>query len=881
MKLTEFSVRNRPFSLLVFLCLIALGANAFLNIPRSEDPRFSIPVFSVIVVQPGSDAIELERLVARPVEDALNELDDINKVASVIRDGAATVTAEFFYGTDPDRKYDEVVRQVNAMRDRLPSGVVSIEIRRFRTNNVAVLQTALVSPTASYARMQDLAEELRKRLETAPGVRDAQKWAYPEKEVRITVDQARLTALGLPVERVVAVAGEANAVIPGGAVESGARRFNIKTSGNFGSLDEIRETPVFAAAATAVRLGDVAEVEWSYEDEDVFGRYNGERAVFVTARMRDNQNIFPVRDGLFRAIDEFRAQVPGDIRLVAAFDQSENVRKRLGSLQRDFLIAIALVLVTLLPLGLRASLIVAVSIPLSLAIGVALLDATGFGLNQISIVGMVIALGLLVDDSIVVVENIARFRREGHGPVEAAIQTTRQIAVAVIGTTATVVLAFVPLLMLPGGPGQFIRSLPISVVFTVVASMFVALSIIPFLASGLMRGGIPPEGNWFLRALKRGISVTYRPLLHRAMTHRVATLLLAAAIVVASAALLPLIGTSLFPKAGIPQFLVRIEATEGASVGAADRAARAVEAILGQEPEIAWYFTSVGRGNPQIYYNEIPRERQANLAEVFASLQVFDPGSSPAVLERLRQSFAEIPGVQIVVREFQNGPPIDAPIVVRLLGQDLDQLARLAQGVESMLRELPGTDAVDNPLRTPRTDLKVKIDRAAAGLLGITDTVIDRAVRLSAAGLVAGRFRESDGDEYDMRVVLPRASRPTLDNWRDIRVPISADALVPVSRVAHLEFESAPPVVQRFNRERSAIVTAQVAGNANTDRVTAAAVERLRSMEFPPGYRWELGGEAESRAESFGGFGSAILIAMFGVLAVIVLEFRSFRGTAI
>ena len=230
-----------------------------------------------------------------------------------------------------------------------------------------------------------------------------------------------------------------------------------------------------------------------------------------------------------------------------------------------------------------------------------------------------------------------------------------------IGTTATVVLAFVPLLMLPGGPGQFIRSLPISVVYTVVASMFVALSIIPFLASGLMRGGVPAEGNWFLRVLKRGISLTYRPLLHRAMTHRVPALVLAAAIVAASVALLPLIGTSLFPKAGVPQFLVRIEATEGASVGAADRADRAVETILGHEPEIAWYFTSVGRGNPQIYYNEIPRERQANLAEVFASLHAFDPASSPAVLERLRESFAEIPGVHIVVASSRTARPSTPP----------------------------------------------------------------------------------------------------------------------------------------------------------------------------------------------------------------------------
>ncbi len=220
-------------------------------------------------------------------------------------------------------------------------------------------------------------------------------------------------------------------------------------------------------------------------------------------------------------------------------------------------------------------------------------------------------------------------------------------------------------------------------------------------------------------------------------------------------------------------------------------------------------------------------------------------------------------------------------MAIRVLGPDLEELARLARDVETMLHELPGTEAVDNPVRTQRTDLRVKIDSAAAGLLGVNDAAIDRAVRLAFAGIEAGRFREADGDEYGIRVVLPRTDRPKLENWNDILVPTATGALVPISRLAQLEFESAPPVIQRFNRERSVTVNSQVRSDANVDRVTRAAIARLEAMPWPPGYHWALGGEAESRAESFGGFGSAILVAMFGVLAVIVLEFRSFRGTAI
>jgi multidrug efflux pump subunit AcrB len=513
--------------------------------------------------------------------------------------------------------------------------------------------------------------------------------------------------------------------------------------------------------------------------------------------------------------------------------------------------------------------------------GVSLLYFTGNGLNQLTIVGMVIALGLLVDDSIVVAENIARFRRLGHPPIEAAIAATEQIAIAVVGTTATVLFAFLPLALMPGDSGQFIRCLPLSVMFTVSASMLVALTIIPFLASRLLRGPEKAEGNVFLRGLMKAIHVTYRPMLHWCMQHRVKTLLAAAALLGGSLLLIPSIGFSLFPKAGLPQFLVKIRGTEGASVGATDAIARRVEEVLARTPEIAWTFTSVGRGNPQVYYNEDGAEQKASFAEVFASLQRYDPATSPALLDRLRAEFALIPGAQIQLKEFEQGPPIAAPLAVRILGPDLDGLQQLGRRIEVMLNEIPGTENVDNPLRTARTDLRLRLDRAAAALAGVAEVEIDRAVRLAFAGLNVTRFREADGDEYNLQLALPRGDRASLDNWRHILVPSASGAYVPIGQVATLEFESAPPVIQRYNRERSVTVKAWVRNGFNTDRLTEEVRQRLAKVDFPAGYRWELGGQAESRAETFGGFGTAILVALFGVLAVIVLEFHSFRGTAI
>lgn len=882
MKLTDYAVKHSQFTLVVFACLAALGLTSFLTIPRLEDPNLKIPSFIVVAVYPGANATDIEQLVARPLEDAFKELDDIDKIRSSVKDGYVSVTVEFFFGTDPEKKYDEILRQVNVERGRLPSGVTEIDVRKIQTVNVAMMQVALVSPEASYARLQDLAETLRKRFEAVAGVRQARKHAFPEKQVRVSLDLDRIAQLKLPLGQIIGAIQGDNAVIPGGAVELGDRRFNLKTSGSYADIEEVRRTPVVRSGEAVVRLGEIADVQWTTADKEDFGRYNGERAVFVTARPREAQNLLAMSEGLRAEIERFRATLPGDVRLELGWDQSINVESRLGRLEHDFIIAFALVLLTVLPLGFRASLLVLVSIPLSLAMGLTVLHYAGYSLNQLSIVGCVIALGLLVDDSIVVVENIVRFRRMGRGPVEAAIEGTRQIAVAVVGTTATLLFAFLPLLMLPGGPGQFIRSLPLAVVFTVLASMFVALTIIPLLASLVLRGPETGGGNVLLRLLHRGISRTYRPILHWVMQHRIAALAASALLVAGSFALVPQIGFSLFPKAGVPQFLVQIEAEDGASLAATDAITRRVEALLAKNPQVENFFTTVGNNNPQIYYNEVPAATKANVAEIFAALKTYDPKRSPAVFAALQRELAEISGAQIVVKEFENGPPIEAPIAVRILADDLDVLARYSAEVERVLSGIEGTRSVNNKLRVRRTDLRVVINKPMAAMLGVPETEIDRAVRLAFAGIEVGKFRESDGDQYAIQVALPRGERATLDNWPKIQVQsATTGAYVPIAQVAELAFESAPPVIQRYNRERSATVTAFAADGYNVDRLTRATEAELTKIAWPSGVRWSFGGEVESRKESFGGLGGAILIAAFGILAILVLEFGSFRGTLI
>ena len=882
MSFLEFPVRRYQFTLVAFALLVTLGLFSLRGIPRQEDPYFPISVFAITAVYPGAEPKDVERLVVKPIEDRLSELDDLRKMESHSKDSVASIIPEFYSTIDPEKKYDEVVREINALRPSLPPELAKIEIRKINPGLVNIVQFALVSEDAPYRELEDQARDFADVLKSVNGIRTAETWAYPQRELRVALDLPRLAEFGISATRVLQALQSENTNIPGGTIDVGARSFSLQTSGSYQSLDEVRDTVITAAQGRTVRVRDVAEVGWDTQQHEYIGRFNGERAVFVTANQKDGYNIFEVRERVIAAAERFQAQLPKRIRLERGFDQSESVARRLNRLGSDFGIAIALVAITLLPLGLRAAGIVMISIPLSLAIGVSALDFLGFSLNQISIAGFVVALGLLVDDSIVVVENIARFLRAGHSRTQAALLATRQIFWAIIGCTATLGFAFLPLMMLSGDSGKFIRVLPTAVLATIGASLLVALTIIPFLASRLLDQHEEPHGNRLLQWVTTAIHRFYQPLLHRALARpRLVVWGSLAGSVVIIVGIGGLIGFSLFPKADTPHFLVTVQTPAGSSLAETDRAVRFVEDQLRQMPQVSSFFSNIGHGNPKIYYNLFPPQSETNYGDVFVKLQAYDTRKTPRLLDGLRGRLETYANAHIQVKEFQNGPPITAPIAIRLVGPDLDQLQRLANQVEKLVKDTPGARDVQNPVRSIRTNLQLKVDPQKAALLGVPTVELDRAVRLSVSGLTAGRFKDSDGEQYDIMVRTPMSARADLSALDQVRVATLAGEILPLGQLASVELTSAPATIDRFNRSRSVTIDAQVETGFNTDRVTSAVLQRLDQMQWPRGYSYVPGGELESRAESFGGMQVAALVALLGIIAVLVLEFGSFKSTLI
>lgn len=878
MNLTQAAVRNWRFTLIAFLGVLAIGATSLLTMPRAEDPPYDAPQYYIVAVYPGTSAEDMEKLVVKPIEKRMQNLDRLKRTITNIREGVAVIQIDYQWGVNVDDKLQEVTREINALRPDLPE-LFSLDVRKASSSDVRIYQFALTG--APGLALKTWADKLKDSLTPIKALKTVDVLAAPEEEVRVSLDLDKLAAYHLPVNRVLGALQSANVNIPGGAVTAGHRQFDVKATGELETADDVANV-VVSSGGPILHLGDVATVVRGVADDTYRARINGQPCVIVTAAMHDGQNIQAVQGVVETEVAAFARQLPPDVTLTKVFDQAAGVSERLSHFSRDFLLAILLVLLTLLPLGTRASLVVMIAIPLSLAIGLTLLSLLGYTINQLSIVGMIVALGILVDDSIVVVENTERWLRTGSRRGAAAIGAAGQITIAVVGCTVLMVLSFLPLMFLPEGSGEFIRSLPVAVVACVLASLLVALTVVPFLSSVLLSSK-PHGANPVLKLLDRAVIQGTEPLVARAIRHPRMTLAISFGLFALSLGLFPIIGQSLFPKSEKPMFVVNVTLPAGSNIDATDGIAKRVEALLIGREGVASVAGNVGHSNPQVYYNVAPIDNAPNVAQLLVQLSDHEPAFKQRLIAELRGEVSDIAGARISVKEFEQGPPIEAPVAYRLYSDDLKALDAAAAKVEAVMKAIPGTLYVDNPLAVKPTDLQIHIERDKAGSLGISAEQVARTVRLGIAGLEVGDLRVAGGaDDVPIRVTLPRGpGLPKTDVFERLFVDSPAGVSVPLSQLTTVGFDTGVTQIRHYDRKRTVTVGSFVQPGYVVQRVDQAISERLKTVDLGPGVTYSVAGEKESGSESFSGIGTIILVTIFGFIGVLVLEFRSFKSLLI
>ena len=876
MKIPKIAIQNYQFTIVMFIMVTLFGIISYFTMPKTEDPVTEWNVTTVLVINPGSSPEDMETLIADPLEEAFNEIEGIEKMTSEISDGLFFSFVEYEYGQDYDKKHQEVLQKINEKRIELPETIIRLDAFQPSVLDVCIYQIGITSEGATSAELKKEADKLKKIIEKTHGVRAVNIDAEQELEVRITCDMERLAAYNISLGRIISIVQSENLSIPGGSINLGNKEFNVLTSGFYRDLDDIKNTVINTGPSGILRLKDVAHVDFDYAKPEVFARLNGKETVWISVEQKSGMNIYKISDEIDEKIKNFKETLSDNIKIETVLKQANGVKDRVNGFFINFLQGILLVgIIIFVALGFRSSLIVLIAIPVSVFVGIGLIDISGYGIQQMSIAGLIIALGMLVDSSIAMVENIYRYIKKGLKPVDAAIKGASEIGMALVSSTITTILAFAPMLMMGNDVGDFIRSMILIVIYALSISLIVALSLTPFISSRLLKKKIESNRK---SLMERFVNNYYTKWLKSALNRPKLILLLGFLIFIGSVSLLPLIGVSFFPKAEKTQLMITVKGLEGTNLENTNKAVSFVESVINDYPKVQKVAATIGEGNPQVYYNMLKPNMASNLGQVFVVLESSVLNNMNEIIADLRNKFDSYPGAKIEVKEFVQGPPVDADVQIRLFTDNLDDLKAVSADVEDIFNNVPGIINISNPYSSDKTDLKVNINREKAGKLGVNIADIDIAVRTVINGLDLGNYQDKFGEKYDIVIKVPEKNIADL-HWIDkTYVTNYAGAQIKLSQLVNIEFDKNIKRIDHFDLDRYVSIMGDVDESVQSiDKATKQVINQLEQYKFPIGTSYMVGGEHESRNDSFGGVGQSLLIALLGIFAVLVLQFKSFK----
>lgn len=873
MKLPSLAIKNAQFTITIVTLLVLVGIVSYFNMPRSEDPQFALPITVIEVVYPGASPSDIETLVVDVLEAEVEEIANIKKIESEVRNGAARITVTFIYGTDSEASFNKIKQAIGTVKSDLPVGIQQLLVLKATPSSVAIMQLALWSDPVDYKTMEFYAKQLEKRLETITSLRKADVWGYPQQIVAVDLKLDLLQHYGISVNDINHfLQGRAINIAPG-FVDANTRRFNVKASGNFQNIDELNETVISSDENFVLRLKDIATIAFADREPSYLAYYNNRPVIFITAEQRANTNIFSLTQQINAEIEKFQKGLPQQVKLSVIFEQAKSVEVRVDGFFENLGQGLVLVgLLALLFLGFREAIVVIAAIPLSFVIAIGWLDFTGFGLQQMSIVGLIIALGLLVDNAIVVTESIHREKRLCSNLKEAAKLGTSRVGWAITSGTVTTMLAFLPMLMLSSSTGDFVRSMPVTVVLVLLASLLISLTLTPLIASRFFT--LKPSKfkvlQHYVNAFAEGI---YQGFLQKIMGFRFIVITVALLCLIGMSSLFNDVGVSLFPRAEKPMIMLDVETPVNSSLAYTDEVMQLVASKVEDYPLVAEVALNVGNSNPRIYYNEIPKRGRVTFGQILVVLDEYDAAKVAELVRTMRTEFTSWPQANINIKEFTQGPVTDQPISIRLMSESLDDLEIVANALATEMSSTAGIINIDNPIGMANTELALSIDYEQAGLSNIDINTLDNTLKTVLSGTNIGIFNDTNGEDYP---IVVRRNKPSIDGLADIYISNRHGENIPLEQLTTINLQKGQTDFFHYQKLRMAKVSADVAKGYSINELTTKMVNFLEQYHLPRGMYYSLGGEEESRQESFSGLAKIMIITAVGIFAVLVLQFKSF-----
>ncbi|VFQ45245.1 efflux RND transporter permease subunit [Desulfoluna butyratoxydans] len=923
MIIPDTAVKNRISVLVLSVIIVLVGCYAYSVLPREDEPDITIPYVFVATVYKGVASADIETSVTIPIEKKLKGLEGVKKISSVSSEGLSEINIEFIPGTDIDDVLRKVKDKVDEAERDLPSDMEEDpSVFEVNISELPIVVYSLSGPQGSTA-LKRLADDLQEDMESVAGVLEVTVTGGQEREILIEVDPEKLAWYHIPISDFSLAVTRENTNTSGGAVNMGDGRYQLRVPGEFDSPEEIMGIVVKDHDGRPVYLKELARALDTFKEEESRARLNGHEAVNISVKKRSGENVLAICAELDRIVAHHRTGWSETTRITKLMNKEKNIRLMVADLENNILSGLILVVgVLLFVLGFRNAIIVGLAIPLSMLISFTVLHVLGITLNMVVLFSLTLALGMLVDNAIVIVENIYRFMEQGASRTQAAMMASSEVAYPVIGSTLTTLAAFFPMLYWPGIMGEFMRYLPLTLIVTLTASLFVALVINPALAAFIMRVKTPPVPTGEDRfspprqtpmetpvEIRGRLLVTYAATLHVALKHR-AKVITGAFLTLFILFYLWLLAVGIekpmefFPSVDPQNVFVNIDPPEGATLDYCDGIVREVEMCIasacGARPTDDAYREAMslrqhtdrkGRtfsapsdfNNIEYIYANSVRRFGSNLfaqnSPNHLGIQFVDyehrTRPSKDAIPRFRERVKHIAGARVTVKKEEGGPPTGAPVNIEIAGDDFATLGRLASEVQNIIATIPGIEDVRDDYSYNIPTIRIRIDRKRAALFGLSTGAVGAALKTAYNGTKVSTYREA-GDEYDITVRMPEHFRNAPETLHTLLIPAEDGTLIPLSALSHMHYTGSLGDITRINHNRVVTVKANVDEQVKPGTVLRSEAEALlRTFPLPEGYTLTFTGENEEEQKAKAFLSRAFMLAILLIFLILVTLFNS------
>jgi len=887
MKIPEFSVNRRVTTAMLAMILVVLGFIAFTSLGLDFFPDIDFPTVSVVTTYSGASSEDIENTITRPLEQIINTISRVKEVDSMTTEGASVIMVEFEWGTNLDFAAQDIRDQVGLYRNFIPEEASDPLVVKFNLGEFPIIFGGITADRPTLELKKIIEDEVAPRLERIEGVAAAQVFSMDTREILVAVDKVALESLSISVDQILMALGMENLNLPAGRITERHSEYLLRTVGEFQSLDDIRNTIIGSTqTGQPVYLTDVAEVRDTLKDNRLISRTQGEKGVFYFISKRSGANTVTTAQAVNRELDRIKATLPSDIKFFPFMDQAEMIQRVIRRTGNNALVGgiLAIFFIFVFLRDWRPTLTIALAIPLSVITTFIAFYLAGYTINLLTLGGLALGIGMLVDNAVVVIENVFRHMEEGKKREEAAKKGASEVGMAITASTLTTIAVFFPMVFAQGITGRLTRGLALAIAFSLLASLFVALTIVPMVASVLFKANSQKgSGEKSKRRVQfEKVRNSYRRSLHWTLKHRALVLGGILGLLALSIAIVPFLGTEFMPAMDREMIILQVKMPVGTSLEETNRVVTMVEKLMAQEPEVVNVSVQVGS-----QAEENPADMAGGMSTTGSHEGLLWVGLVPVrerelsdveVMEKIRRKLPKLKDVKFesldIGQAMMGGAT--APVEIKIFGEEIDTLKEIGDTIVERIRDVEGLRDVTHSLAAGKPEYHITIEREKASRMGLKVSQVGNAIQAATLGKVATRFREGN-EEIDIRVRFQEKFRDSLEDIRNIPIMTPFNTMVTLGEVATITRGEGPIRINRENQARVITVTGNIAGR-DLGSVVRDIQGRIADVErgLPAGYFTEFGGQFEQMQEAFVIMAGAFALATLLVYMIMASQFESF-----